>query len=207
MKVLMINGSPHQFGCTYTALQAVGDVLKSQDINYEIIWVGDQPLQDCLGCRACLKLGKCIFDEDVVNELLEKAKLAQGFIFGAPVYYAHPGGRLLSVLDRLFYAGSKHLTYKPGAAVVAARRAGTTAALDVLNKYFTMNKMPVVSSQYWNIVHGRTPEEALQDLEGLQTLRILGLNMAWLLKSMAQAEKFGLRPPQEAAYQETNFIR
>lgn len=207
MKVLMINGSPRQFGCTYMALQTVGDVLKSQDINYEIVWVGDQPLQDCLGCRACLKLGKCIFDEDVVNELLEKAKLAQGFIFGAPVYYAHPGGRLLSVLDRLFYAGSKHLSYKPGAAVVSARRAGTTAALDVLNKYFTMNKMPVVSSQYWNIVHGRTPEEALQDLEGLQTLRILGLNMAWLLKSMDYAEKAGLQPPQEAAYQETNFIR
>ena len=207
MKVLMINGSPRQFGCTYTALQTVGDVLKSQDINYEIVWAGDKPLQDCLGCRACLKLGKCIFDEDVVNELIEKSKLAHGFIFGAPVYYAHPGGRLLSILDRLFYAGSKHLSYKPGAAVVSARRAGTTAALDVLNKYFTMNKMPVVSSQYWNIVHGRTPEEALQDLEGLQTLRILGLNMAWLLKSVDYAEKSGLRPPEEAAYQETNFIR
>lgn len=207
MKVLMINGSPHQFGCTYTALRTVADVLMSEDIPAEIAWLGDKPIQDCLGCRACFKLGKCIFDDDPVNEILEKAKLADGFVFGAPVKYAHPGGRILSALDRLFFAGAKHFSYKPGAAVVSARRAGTTAALDVLNKFFTMNKMPVVSSHYWNGVHGRTPEEARQDIEGLQTLKVLGQNMAWLLKSLEFAQKAGFRAPQEVARQETNFIR
>ena len=207
MKVLMINGSSHQFGCTYTALRAVSDVLRAENISTEIIWVGDRPIQDCVHCNACLKLGKCIFEEDIVNELIEKAKLADGFIFGAPVYYAHPGGRILCVLDRLFYAGSKHLSHKPGAAVVAARRAGTTAALDVLNKYFTINKMPVVSSQYWNCIHGRTPEETKQDIEGQQTMKMLGHNMSWVLKSIELAKKQGIMPPDEMARQQTNFIR
>ena len=207
MKVLMINGSPHQFGCTYTALQEVADVLRAEDIIPEIVWVGDKPLQDCLQCQACIKLGKCIFEGDVVNELIEKSKLADGFIFGAPVHYAHPGGRILSVLDRVFYAGAKHLEYKPGAAVVSARRAGTTAALDVLNKYFTMNKMPVVSSHYWNCVHGRTPQEARKDAEGVQTLKILGRNMSWMLKGMDFARKNGLKEPENVARQNTNFIR
>lgn len=207
MKVLMINGSSHQFGCTYTALQMVADVLRANHIVPEITWVGDHALQDCVRCNACQKLGRCIFDDDIVNELIEKAKLADGFVFGAPVFYAHPGGRLLSVLDRLFYAGAKHLAYKPGAAVVSARRSGTTAALDVLNKYFTMNKMPVVSSHYWNEIYGRTPEETRQDAEGLQTMRILGHNMAWLIKNINMARQNGLFPPQEVAKQETNFIR
>lgn len=207
MKVLMLNGSPRQFGCTYTALQAVADALRSEEIITEIIWAGDKPLQDCVHCNACIKLGKCIYDNDVVNELIEKSKLADGFVFGAPVYYAHPGGRILSILDRVFYAGAKYLTYKPGAAVVAARRAGTTAALDVLNKYFTINKMPVVSSQYWNIVHGRTPEEARKDAEGVQTLKVLGKNMAWLLKGMSLARKNGIFEPKDVARQNTNFIR
>lgn len=207
MKVLMINGSSHQFGCTYTALQMVADVLRANHIVPEITWVGDHALQDCVRCNACQKLGRCIFDDDIVNELIEKAKLADGFVFGAPVFYAHPGGRLLSVLDRLFYAGAKHLAYKPGAAVVSARRSGTTAALDVLNKYFTMNKMPVVSSHYWNEIYGRTPEETRQDVEGLQTMRILGHNMAWLIKNINMARQNGLFPPQEVAKQETNFIR
>lgn len=207
MRVLMINGSPHEFGCTYTALREVADVLQTASISTEIVWLGDKPLQDCLECRACHKLGRCIFDDDIVNELLEKAKLADGFVFGAPVYYAHPGGRILSVLDRLFFAGTKHFAYKPGAAVVSARRSGTTAALDVLNKYFTMNNMPVVSSQYWNVVHGRTPSEAKQDIEGLQTLKILGQNMIWLLKSIDLARQNGFMRPEEVARQNTNFIR
>ncbi len=207
MRVLMVNGSSNQFGCTYTALQMVADVLRSERIQTEIIWVGDSALQDCVRCNACQKLGRCIYDDDIVNELIEKSKIADGFVFGAPVFYAHPGGRLLSVLDRLFYAGSKHLSYKPGAAVVSARRSGTTAALDVLNKYFTMNKMPVVSSHYWNEIYGRTPEETRQDVEGLQTMRVLGHNMAWLIKNIEIAQKSNIRPPEEIARQITNFIR
>ncbi|MBR1604533.1 MAG: flavodoxin family protein [Alphaproteobacteria bacterium] len=207
MRVLMLNGSPRQFGCTYTALQSVADALRSEDIMTEIIWAGDKPIQDCVRCDACTKLGKCIYENDVVNELIEKSKLADGFVFGAPVYYAHPGGRILSILDRVFYAASKYLSYKPGAAVVAARRSGTTAALDVLNKYFTINKMPIVSSQYWNIVYGRTPEEAQKDVEGVQTLKILGKNMAWLMKGMNLAQKNGIVKPEEVARQSTNFIR
>lgn len=207
MKVLMVNGSPHQFGCTYTALYAVADVLKTENINAEISWIGDEALQDCTHCNACQKLGKCIFDEDIVNELIEKSRLADGLILGAPVMYANPGGRMISVLDRLFYAGGKYLNYKPAAALVSARRAGTTAALDVLNKYFTINKMPVVSSQYWNIVHGRTPEETRQDIEGVQTLKVLGQNMAWFLKSIEFAKKNGYQPPKTGARQQTNFIR
>ena len=207
MRVLMINGSAHQFGCTYTALQTVADVLNAESIKSEIAWLGDKPIQDCLNCRACLKLGKCIFEDDIVNELIEKSKLADGFVFGAPVSYAHPGGRILSVLDRIFMAGGKHLQYKPGAALVTARRSGTTAALDVLNKYFTMNKMPVIASQYWNVVYGRTPEETRQDIEGIQTLRILGQNMVWMMKSLEIARQNGLYRPEEVARQKTNFIR
>ena len=207
MKVLMLNGSPHQFGCTYTALQSVADALRAENIATEVIWCGDKPMQDCVQCHACAKLGRCIYDNDIVNEVIEKSKLADGFVFGAPVHYAHPGGRILSVLDRIFCAGAKHLTYKPGAAVVSARRAGTTAALDVLNKYFTINKMPIVSSHYWNIVHGRTPEEAQKDAEGVQTLKILGRNMAWLIKGIALAKQNGIREPDDVARQNTNFIR
>ena len=207
MKVLMLNGSPHQFGCTYTALRAISDVLQSEQIKTEIIWLGDKPLQDCVGCHACVKLGKCIFDDDIVNELLEKSKLADGFVFGAPAFYAHPGGRILSVLDRLFTSGEKYFSYKPGAAIVTARRAGTTAALDVLNKFFTMTKMPVVSSHYWNSIHGRTPEETRQDAEGMQTLKILGRNMAWLMKSLNISQAAGLYHPEPVARHNTNFIR
>lgn len=207
MKVLMINGSPHEHGCTYTALTGVANVLRTENIDVEIVWLGDKAVRDCVGCGACAKLGRCIFDDDIANELLEKSKLAHGFVFGSPVYYAHPSGRLISILNRLFYAGGKYLSYKPAAAVVTARRAGTTAALDVLNKYFTVNNMPVVSSQYWNMVHGRTPEEISRDVEGLQTMAVLGQNMAWLLKSLALSDKNNQPHPQLSAKQKTNFIR
>lgn len=207
MKVLMINGSPHEQGCTYTALTSVANVLRTENIDVEIVWLGDKAVRDCVGCSACTKLGRCIFDDDIANELLEKSKLAHGFVFGSPVYYAHPSGRLISILNRLFYAGGKYLSYKPAAAVVTARRAGTTAALDVLNKYFTVNNMPVVSSQYWNMVHGRTPEEVSRDVEGLQTMAVLGQNMAWLLKSLALSDKNNQPHPQLSAKQKTNFIR
>ena len=207
MKVLMINGSSREYGCTYTALRAVADGLAAENITSEIVWLGDKAQLDCIGCGACRKLGKCIYDDDIVNELLEKAKLMQGFVFGSPVYYAHPSGRLLSVLDRLFYAGARYFAYKPGAAVASARRAGTTAALDVLHKYFMINKMPVVTSQYWNMVHGRTPEEVREDIEGVQTMRILAQNMSWLMKSLEMSAQNGLRHPEPVARQNTNFIR
>lgn len=207
MKVLMINGSANEHGCTYTALHIIEETLHNEGIDTEIIWLGDEAMQDCVGCNACEKLGKCIFEDDIVNELLEKSKLAHGFIFGSPVHYAHPSGRLLSVLSRLFYAGARHLAYKPGAAIVSARRAGTTASLDVIHKYFAINKMPIITSQYWNMVHGRSPEEVLQDIEGIQTMKILGENMAWILKCIELGNHNNLPHPTPQNKQTTNFIR
>ncbi|MBO7612119.1 MAG: flavodoxin family protein [Elusimicrobia bacterium] len=187
MKVLLINGSCNKNGCTFRALTEIENILKKEKIETEIIQLGSNSIRDCIGCRGCAKNGnKCVFNDDIVNEIIEKAKSCDGFVFGSPVYYAHPSGRLLSVLDRVFYAGGKFLAYKPGAAVVSARRAGTTAAIDVINKYFTINKMPVVSSMYWNMVHGSTAEDVEKDLEGLQTMRIVAKNMVWLLKSVKQ---------------------
>lgn len=203
----MINGSPNQFGSTYSALNYVAEILSSENINSEIVWLGDKPLQDCVGCNACIKLGKCIFEDDIVNELIEKSKLASGFIFGTPVYYASPSGRLISALNRLFYAGSKHLSYKPAAAIAVARRAGGTASIDVLNKYFSINNMPIICSLYWNILYGRTPEEIEQDNEGIQTLKVLATNMSWILKSIDFAHCNGVNNPRPEPKQYTNFIR
>ena len=187
MKVLMINGSSNRNGCTFRALTEIVAVLNKESIDAEIVQLGSDPVKDCIGCYGCAKNGnKCVFNNDIVNEIIEKAKTCDGFVFGSPVYYAHPSGRLLSVLDRVFYAGGKFLAYKPGAAVVSARRAGTTAAIDVINKYFTINKMPVVSSMYWNMVHGSKAEDVEKDLEGLQTMRTIAQNMVWLLKSIKQ---------------------
>jgi multimeric flavodoxin WrbA len=207
MKVLMINGSAKANGCTAQALKEVAGALEQEGIESEILTIGAAPLRDCCGCKKCAQLGKCVFDDDIVNVILEKAQEADGFIFGTPVYYAHPSGRILDVLDRVFYAGSKHFAHKPGAAVASARRAGTTASLDALNKYFTISQMPVVSSQYWNMVHGNTPEEVLQDLEGLQIMRTLGRNMAWLLKCIRQGKQMGIEPAAPEARLRTNFIR
>ena len=187
MKVLLVNGSSNKNGCTFRALTEIVTVLNKENIETEIVQLGGGPVKDCIGCHGCAKNGnKCVFNNDIVNEIIEKAKTCDGFVFGSPVYYAHPSGRLLSVLDRVFYAGGKFLAYKPGAAVVSARRAGTTAAIDVINKYFTINKMPVVSSMYWNMVHGTKAEDVEKDLEGLQTMRTIGQNMVWLLKSIKQ---------------------
>ncbi|MFV0626558.1 MAG: flavodoxin family protein [Alphaproteobacteria bacterium] len=203
MKVLLINGSSNAKGCTYTALKEVADSLNKEDIETEIIQLGKGAYRDCIGCQACNKLdNQCVFKDDMVNEIIEKAKSADGFVFGSPVYYAHPSGRILSVLDRAFYAASDVFKFKPGAAVVSARRAGTTASVDILNKYFTINNMPVVSSSYWNMVHGNTPEDVKQDIEGLQIMRQIGKNMAWILKNIQKGN---------VAYQDeekiyTNFI-
>lgn len=209
MKVLMINGSSHKAGCTFTALSEAAKTLNEAGIETEIIQTGTDPLKDCIACGACRKNGgKCAFgDEDIVNEIIAKAKDADGFIFGTPVYYAHPSGRILSLLDRVFYAGGANFAYKPGAAIASARRAGTTASFDVLNKYFTICKMPIVSSQYWNNIHGNRAEEALQDEEGLQTMRLLGQNMAWLLQCIEAGKKAGIDHPTPEPKINTNFIR
>ncbi len=204
MKVLMINGSPHEHGCTYTALSEVSKALTECGVESEIIWLGNGPVRDCVACRGCRGKGKCVFDDDVVNVILEKAASADGFVFGTPVYYAHPSGRVLSVLDRVFFAGGAVFAHKPGAAVVSARRGGTTASFDVLDKYFTISEMPVVSSTYWNQVHGSCPEDVLQDAEGLQTMRNLGRNMAWLIRCITES---GIPAPKAERASMTNFIR
>ncbi len=206
-KVLLVNGSNREKGCTYTALCEVARVLNQEGVETEIFQLGPDPMRDCIGCGACGKLGRCVFDDDCVNRFVEKAKEADGFVFGTPVYYAHPSGRILSFLDRVFYSGGSALALKPGAAVASSRRGGTTASLDVLNKYFTINRMPVVSSNYWNMVHGNAPEEVLQDQEGLQVMRILGQNMAWLIRCIEAGKAAGIEPPQAEAKIRTNFIR
>lgn len=208
MKVLLINGSANEKGCTYTALSKVAEALNEENVETEIIYLGNKPLADCMGCQTCLKedhKGKCVFN-DIVNEIIEKAKKSDGFIFGTPVYYAHPSGRIQAVLDRAFYAEKSAFEFKPGAAVSSARRAGTTASIDVLNKYFTISQMPVVSSNYWNNVHGNTPDEVKQDLEGMQTMFNLGKNMAWMLKCIEAGKKSNINPPTNPKVK-TNYIR
>ena len=205
MNVLMINGSPNAKGCTFTALTEIGKTLQEQNIDYEIMQLGKQPIRDCINCNRCHGEG-CIFDDDMVNELIAAAEQADGFVFGSPVYYAHPSGRILSALDRAFYAGSKAFAYKPGAAVAVARRGGTSTTFDVLNKYFTINQMPVVASTYWNNVFGAVPGEADGDAEGLATMRNIGKNMAWLLRCIEAGQVAGIEAP-EADRARTNFIR
>lgn len=210
MKVLLFNGSCNEHGCTYTALKEIAEALENNGIDSEIIQIGKGPIRDCIGCGACRKLGgQCVFKDDIVNESIEKAKDADGFIFGSPVYYAHPSGRLLSFMDRLFYAGGANFKFKPAAAIASARRAGTTASLDAIIKHFTINQMPVVSSNYWPMVHGgqNCPDDVKKDLEGLQVMRTLGNNMAWLLKCIDAGKKSGINYPTEEERIWTNFIR
>lgn len=209
MKVLLINSSAHQNGCTYTALSEVAKVLNKNEIDTEIIQLGAAPLRDCIGCYACRKnnSGKCVFDDDIVNTLIEKAKTADGFVFGSPVYYGHPTGRLLSVMDRAFFAGGEYFKFKPAAAVLSARRAGTTASFDVINKHFTINNMPVVSSNYWNMVHGSKAEDVYEDKEGIQIMQILAENMTWYLRAFEAAKKEGINHPVLPEKITTNFIR
>lgn len=195
MKVLLLNGSTRKNGCTYLALSEVAKALNAEEVETEIVQMGGSPVRDCIGCNGCAGKGQCVFGDDLVNEIITKAKDADGFVFGSPVYYAHPSGQVLSLLDRLFYAGGSAFTHKPGAAVVTARRAGTTASLDVLNKYMTDTQMPVVTSTYWNMVFGPAPELVEQDKEGLQTMRNLGRNMAWLLKCIQAGAQQGVTPP------------
>lgn len=206
MKVLLVNGSSHKNGCTFTALSETAKTLNEEGIDTEIFQLGNPEIRDCCGCNACKEKGKCIFN-DIVNEFIEKAKEADGFVFGTPVYYAHPSGRILSFLDRAFYAGGYAFAYKPGAAIASARRSGTTASFDVLNKYFTIANMPVISSNYWNNIHGHVAEDAKQDLEGLQTMRNLGRNMAWILKCIELGKSQGIGIPKQEERIYTHFIR
>ncbi len=207
MKVLLVNGSSHEHGSTYTALSEAAAELEKCGIEAEIFHVGTTPVPGCSGCRYCKKAGKCCID-DSVNVFAEKAKEADGFIFGSPVHYGAASGEMTSFMDRLFYSAAANLAYKPGASVVCARRAGTTAAIDQLNKYLTINNMLVVGSQYWNMVHGNSGEEVRQDLEGMQVMRTLARNMAWVLKCLEAGKAEGLsHPEEEKPRAHTNFIR
>jgi multimeric flavodoxin WrbA len=206
MQVLMINGSPHDKGCTYTALSEVAGQLEKQGIEVNIFHIGDEPIQGCTGCGGCVKSGHCVFTDDPVNACVDLAREADGMVVGSPVYYAGPNGSLCAFLDRMFFMKSGGYAYKPAAAVVNCRRGGASAAFDRLSKYFTISSMPIVSSQYWNSTHGFTPEEVRQDLEGMQTMRVLGRNMAWLLKCI-EAAKGTVPYPETEPRLMTNFIR
>lgn len=208
MKVILFNGSTHPHGCTAQALAIVAKTLNQQGIQTEILSIGPAAVHDCIGCGTCRKgSGLCVFQDDCVNTWLEKIKTADGFVFGSPVYYAHPTGALLSAMDRLFYAGGQYLRYKPAAAVFTARRAGTTASMDVLNKHFTINQMPVVASTYWNQIYRDTNGTPNTDAEGCQTMEHLANNMAWLLKCIAAGRQQGITPPTNAKTTFTNFVR
>lgn len=211
MKVLLVNGSPHKEGCTYTALCEVADTLKKEGIETEIFWIGNKPIGGCIACLKCGEKKKCVFD-DTVNQFREKAYEADGFVFGTPVHYAAASGNMTAFMDRLFYSelrgnANKAFYMKPAAAVISARRAGTTATFDQLNKYFTIQEMPVVSSRYWNMIHGANAEEAKQDAEGLYTMRVLGRNMAYLLFCQEVAKTAGVQMPTQEPPIFTNFIR
>ena len=208
MKILMINGSPHEHGSTYRSLLEAQNTLLEDGAECEIIWLGNKAVADCIGCGACRKLDcKCVFDGDIVNEIIEKAKTADGFIFASPVYYAHPSGRILSVLDRVFYAGGKVFRHKPAASIAVARRAGTTATLDVLSKYITISQMPLISSSYWCMTHGAKAADVDFDLEGLQTVRNMARNMAYFCRLIEQGKASGITPPDNEYTHRTNFIR
>ena len=206
MKVLLVNGSSHKNGCTYTALSECARILNQEGFDTDIFQLGNPEIRDCCGCNACRTTGECVFN-DIVNDFINKAKEFDGFIFGTPVYYAHPSGRLLSLLDRAFYAGGYAFAYKPGASIASARRSGTTASFDVLNKYFTIANIPIVSSNYWNNIHGKIAEDAREDLEGLQTMRNLARNMSWILKCIEIGKRSGIEIPKQEERIYTNFIR
>lgn len=211
MKVLLFNGSPHKNGCTYTALEEITKTLKEEGIDSEIYQIGTEPISACKACYACAKLGKCVID-DKVNDFIDYAADFDGFIFGSPVHYAAASGGTTAFLDRAFFSAFKAgkadtFLHKPGAAIASARRAGTTATLDQLNKYFTISQMPIISGRYWNMVHGAKADEVKQDLEGMQNMRILARNMAWHLKCKEAAEKAGIPMPKKEETVSTNFIR
>lgn len=211
MKVLLVNGSPHKDGCTNTALSEVGNVLNKEGIETEIFWIGNKPVGGCIACKKCVEIHECVFN-DVVNEFRKKAYVADGFIFGTPVHYGAASGNMTAFMDRLFYSefcgnANKAFYMKPAAVVTSARRAGTTATFDQMNKYFTIQEMPVVSSRYWNMVHGASAEQVKEDEEGLYTMRVLGRNMAYMLKCFEAGKKLGIELPEQETPIFTNFVR
>ncbi len=206
MKVLLVNGSPHLHGCTDVALSEVAMRLEQHGIETEMLWLGNEALHGCIACGKCSRSGKCIFD-DVVNRTAAKADEYDGIIVGSPVYYGGPDAQICAFLDRLFYSAGKKFARKPAAAVVSCRRGGASASFERLNKYFEMSNMPLVTSQYWNQIHGNNAEEARQDEEGLQTMRTLAENMAWLLKCIEAGRKAGVEEPVYEPFHATNFIR
>lgn len=211
MKVLLVNGSPHKEGCTYTALTEVAKTLNEENIETEIFWIGNKPIGGCIACKKCKELGRCVF-EDTVNTFVEKAQEADGFIFGSPVHYAAATGNITGFMDRAFYSASQAgkisaFLYKPASTVISARRAGTTATYDQLNKYFGITQMPIISSRYWNMVHGAIPEDVQKDEEGMQIMRILGRNMAYYLKCIEAGKEKGIELPKQEKINFTNFIR
>lgn len=205
-KVLLLNGSPHEKGCTYTALCALEAALQKHGVQTEIYWLGKEPVAGCIACGACGTTGKCIFD-DGVNALLPRLDEFGAIVAGSPVYYAGASGQLIAFLDRLFYTGGARMAGKIAAAVVSCRRGGASAAFEQINTYFGMNNMVIATSQYWNQVHGSCPEDVLRDEEGLQTMRTLGENIAWLLRLMEAGAHAGICPPVYEKKVRTNFIR
>ncbi|BDF68495.1 flavodoxin family protein [Oscillospiraceae bacterium] len=210
MNVLLVNGSPHKEGCTHTALAQVAEALHQEQIGTAEFWIGNKPLSGCIACKACAQTRRCVFN-DKVNEFLDIASSYDGFVFGTPVHWAGATGAITSFLDRAFYAdlngGGNRFLLRPAAAVISARRAGTTATWDQLNKYFGLMQMPIITSRYWNMVHGAKPEDVVKDAEGMQTMRILGKNMAYFLKCKNAAQQAGVLPPEQEPFVFTNFIR
>jgi multimeric flavodoxin WrbA len=210
LKVLLFNGSPNEFGCTYTALKEIANTLKEEGIESTIYHVGKEAVTSCMACGACTKLGKCVVN-DKVNEFVELAQDFDGYVIGSPVHYASSSGATVAFMDRAFYSasrsGKKIFPHKVGCAIASARRAGTTATLDQLNKYFTINQMVMVSGRYWNMVHGKTPDEVRQDIEGMQNMRFLARNLAWTLKCIESGKEKGILPPVQEEVVMTNFVR
>lgn len=207
MKVLLVNGGPHEHGCTNRALTEIQNTLREENVDSEILWLGREPLGGCIACGGCRHNDQCIYD-DILNRSREKFREADGFIFGTPVHYAAASGNLTAFMDRLFYSESKQTFFmKPAAVITSARRAGTTATMDQINKYFSISQMPIVSSRYWNMVHGSNAEQVEEDLEGLWTMRVLARNMAYLLKCKEAAKAAGIELPRQEKGVSTNFIR
>lgn len=204
-KILMINGSPHEFGCTYTALKEMADVFEKNSVETEIIYLGKKPVAGCIACGHCFTNEKCVFN-DMVNELNAKMDEYAGIVVGSPVYYAGPSGQVCAFLDRLFYSGGGKMKGKLAASVVSCRRGGATAAFDRLNKYFGISNMHVVGSQYWNQVHGFTPDDVRKDEEGLQTMRTLAQNMVWMLKNIEAGREKKVEYPEYEKLIRTHFI-
>lgn len=205
-KILLINGSPHEFGCTYTALREIMDTFDTLGVEHELLYLGKQPVAGCIACGSCRKTGRCVFN-DKVNYVADHLDDFDGIIVGSPVYYAGPSGQVCAFLDRLFFSSQTRMAGKLAASVVSCRRGGATAAFDRLNKYFTIAEMNVVGSQYWNQVHGSTPDDVRRDSEGLQTMRVLARNMAWMLENIEAGRTAGVKAPEREARIVTNFIK